>query len=126
MQIPTATYRIQFNPEFGFNDAAGIVGYLADLGITHLYASPLFKARQGSSHGYDGVDPNCLNPQLGTPADFEKLIGTLQGRAMGLLLDIVPNHMAYDADNRMLADVLENGPNSKYYGFFDIEWNHSD
>ena len=126
MNIPTATYRIQFNPDFGFNAAAGIVGYLADLGITHLYASPIFKARRDSSHGYDGVDPNRLNPQLGTSADFENLTRVLQGHDMGLLLDIVPNHMAYDADNRMLADVLENGSHSKYYRFFDIDWNHSD
>ena len=126
MQIPTATYRIQFNPGFGFNDAAGIVDYLADLGISHLYASPLFKARQGSSHGYDGVDPNRLNPQLGTSAEFGSLTRALQGRAMGLLLDIVPNHMAFDYDNRMLADVLENGPHSAYYRFFDIEWEHSE
>jgi (1->4)-alpha-D-glucan 1-alpha-D-glucosylmutase len=126
MQIPTATYRIQFNPGFGFNDAAGIVDYLADLGISHLYASPLFKARRGSSHGYDGVDPNRLNPQLGTSAEFGSLTRALQGRAMGLLLDIVPNHMAFDYDNRMLADVLEKGPHSKYYRFFDIEWDHRD
>ena len=126
MNIPTATYRMQFNPDFGFKDAAGIVGYLADLGISHLYASPIFKARQGSSHGYDGVDPNQLNPQLGTPAEFENLTRALQGRAMGLLLDIVPNHMAFDYGNRMLMDVLENGPHSKYYRFFDIDWDHRD
>ena len=114
MNIPTATYRIQFNPGFGFKDAVGTLGYLAELGITHLYASPLFKARRGSTHGYDGVDPNQLNPQLGTPADFENLSRALQGHAMGLLLDIVPNHMAFDYDNRMLMDVLENGPHSTY------------
>jgi (1->4)-alpha-D-glucan 1-alpha-D-glucosylmutase len=124
MQIPSATYRVQFNPAFGFKDAAGIVGYLADLGITHLYASPLFRACRGSTHGYDGVDPNRLNPQLGTPAEFENLCRTLQGHGMGLLLDIVPNHMAFDYDNRMLMDVLENGPHSAYHRFFDIEWDH--
>ncbi|MEJ2164334.1 MAG: malto-oligosyltrehalose synthase [Desulfobacterales bacterium] len=126
MQIPTATYRVQFTPDFGFKDAAGIVGYLANLGITHLYASPLFEARRGSTHGYDGVDPNRLNPQLGTPAEFENLCRTLQDHGMGLLLDIVPNHMAFDYDNRMLMDVLENGPHSTYYRFFDIDWDHRD
>ncbi len=126
MNIPTATYRIQFNPGFGFQDAAGIVGYLADLGISHLYASPIFKARKGSSHGYDGVDPNQLNPQLGGLPEFEKLRQVLQRHAMGWLQDIVPNHMAFDYDNRMLSDVLQNGPHSKYYRFFDIEWDHQD
>jgi len=126
MQIPTATYRIQFNPRFGFQDAAEIVGYLADLGISHLYASPIFKARKESSHGYDGVDPNQLNPQLGASAEFENLTGALQRHAMGWLQDIVPNHMAFDYDNRMLMDVLESGPHSIYYRFFDIEWDHCD
>jgi (1->4)-alpha-D-glucan 1-alpha-D-glucosylmutase len=126
MHIPTATYRLQFNPNFGFKEAAGIVGYLANLGISHLYASPIFKARQGSSHGYDGVDPTQLNPQLGTSVDFENLTRTMQGRAMGLLLDIVPNHMAYDYGNRLLMDVLENGPHSTYYRFFDIDWGYRD
>ena len=126
MNIPTATYRLQFNPGFGFRDAAKIVGYLADLGISHLYASPIFKARKGSSHGYDGVDPNQLNPQLGALTDFEKLTQVLQRHAMGWLQDIVPNHMAFDGDNPMLADVLENGPHSKYYLFFDIQWDHPD
>ncbi len=126
MNIPTATYRLQLSPGFGFNDAAAIVGYLADLGISHLYASPIFKARPGSPHGYDGVDPNQLNPQLGALTDFENLTQALQGHAMGWLLDIVPNHLAFDYDNRMLMDVLENGPHSKYYRFFDIEWDHHD
>jgi (1->4)-alpha-D-glucan 1-alpha-D-glucosylmutase len=126
MQIPTATYRLQLNPGFGFQDAAEIVGYLADLGISCVYASPIFKARQNSSHGYDGVDPNQLNPQLGGSTDFEMLTQTAQRHALGWLQDIVPNHMAFDYDNRLLMDVLENGPHSKYYRFFDIEWNHPD
>ena len=126
MDIPIATYRIQFNPSFGFKNAAEIVGYLADLGISHLYASPIFKARKDSPHGYDGVDPNRLNPQLGALTDFEALTQELQRHAMGWLQDIVPNHMAFDYDNRMLTDVLENGPHSRYYRFFDIEWNHPD
>ncbi len=126
MNIPTATYRLQFNPDFGFRDAAEIAGYLAQLGISSLYASPIFKARQDSLHGYDGVDPNQLNPQLGALADFEQLTQTLQRHSIGWLQDIVPNHMAFNYDNRMLMDVLENGPHSKYYRFFDIEWDHHD
>ena len=126
MNIPTATYRIQFNPDFGFKDAAEIVGYLTDLGISCLYASPIFKARKGSSHGYDGVDPNRLNPQLGALTEFENLRRVLQKHAMSWLQDIVPNHMAFDYDNRMLMDVLEKGPHSEYYRFFDIEWDHHD
>jgi len=126
MQIPTATYRVQFNPSFGFKDVAEIVNYLANLGVSHLYASPIFKARRNSSHGYDGADPNQLNPQLGTSAEFETLIDVLQGHGMGWLQDIAPNHMAFDYDNRMLMDVLENGPHSAFYRFFDIEWHHPD
>jgi len=126
MEIPTATYRIQFNPDFGFQNAIDIVPYLTELGISHIYASPIFKARKGSPHGYDGVDPNRLNPELGSSVDFEKLIEGLQKHGMGWLQDIVPNHLAFDYDNRMLMDVLENGSSSKYYTFFDIEWNHPD
>ncbi|MBW4574516.1 MAG: malto-oligosyltrehalose synthase [Aphanothece sp. CMT-3BRIN-NPC111] len=124
MRIPTATYRIQFNSDFGFDAAKKIVDYISELGISDLYASPIFKARAGSTHGYDIVDPNQLNPELGTTESFEALIGELQQRDMGWLQDIVPNHMAYDSQNQMLMDVLENGPDSDYLDFFDIEWNH--
>lgn len=122
MNIPRATYRLQFNPEFGFQQAGGIVSYLADLGISHIYASPIFKARQGSAHGYDAVDPNQLNPELGAWSDFTDLHRKLAQSNIGWLQDIVPNHMAFDGANRMLMDVLENGPFSRYYDFFDIEW----
>lgn len=123
MRIPTATYRIQFTSDFGFESAQRIVDYLAQLGISDLYASPIFKARAGSTHGYDVVDPTQLNPELGTPETFETLVETLQQQRMGWLQDIVPNHMAYDSDNPWLMDVLENGPNSKYVSYFDITWN---
>lgn len=124
MLIPVATYRIQFNPHFRFEDAKNIVSYLADLGISDLYASPIFKARKGSTHGYDVVNPNQINPELGTPADYEALIAELQKRGMGWLQDIVPNHMAYNSENPFLMDVLENGPDSEYFDFFDINWEH--
>lgn len=124
MRIPTATYRIQFNPSFNFAAAKKIVPYLAELGISDLYASPIFKARKGSTHGYDMVDPNQLNPALGTETEFDALIDELQQREMGWLQDIVPNHMAYDSQNQFLMDVLEHGPDSEYFSYFDINWEH--
>ncbi|MGV2828572.1 malto-oligosyltrehalose synthase [Myxosarcina sp. GI1(2024)] len=122
MRIPIATYRIQFNSEFNFDRAREIIDYLADLGISDLYASPIFKAREGSSHGYDVVDPTTINPELGTQEDFNQLIQELQVRQIGWLQDIVPNHMAYDSQNLWLIDVLENGIDSEFFNFFDINW----
>ncbi|MGH7824243.1 MAG: malto-oligosyltrehalose synthase [Candidatus Binatia bacterium] len=124
MSVPGATYRLQFTPEFGFSDAKNIVSYLHDLGITDLYASPIFYARPGSLHGYDVVDPNRLNPELGTAEDFESLVEEARRRGMGWLQDIVPNHMAYDGRNQMLMDVLESGQGSPFCDYFDIDWNH--
>jgi (1->4)-alpha-D-glucan 1-alpha-D-glucosylmutase len=124
MNRPTATYRIQFNPAFGFRDAEEIVPYLAELGITDLYASPIFKAGKGSLHGYDVVDPNVINSELGRRADLDRLSEALHGRQIGWIQDIVPNHMAYSYENQMLRDVLENGKASPYFHFFDIDWDH--
>lgn len=124
MRIPIATYRIQFNPSFTFGDAMEIVPYLADLGLSDIYASPIFKARKGSAHGYDVVDPNQLNPDLGGEEGFEALVKMAQKHGIGWLQDIIPNHMAFDYENGMLMDVLENGPDSKYFRFFDMEWDH--
>ncbi|MDF2387973.1 malto-oligosyltrehalose synthase [Nostoc ellipsosporum NOK] len=123
MRIPTITYRIQFTPEFGFEKAKAIAAYLADLGITDLYASPIFKARSGSTHGYDVVDAAQLNPELGTTEEFEALVSELQSLGMGWLQDIVPNHMAYSSENHYLMDVLEHGPDSGYTDYFDLGWN---
>ncbi|MBD2343974.1 malto-oligosyltrehalose synthase [Anabaena subtropica] len=123
MRIPKATYRIQFNPQFGFEDARAIASYLADLGVSDLYASPIFKARSGSTHGYDVVDATQLNPQLGTTAEFEGLVSELQSLSLGWLQDIVPNHMAYSNENLYLMDVLEHGPDSSYTDYFDVCWN---
>ncbi|MBH8563151.1 malto-oligosyltrehalose synthase [Nostoc sp. CENA67] len=123
MRIPTTTYRIQFTPEFGFENAKAIAAYLADLGITDLYASPIFKARSGSTHGYDVVDAAQLNPELGTTEEFEALVSELQSLGMGWLQDIVPNHMAYSSENHYLMDVLEHGPDSGYTDYFDLGWN---
>ena len=117
MNTPTATYRIQFNPAFGFRDAEEIVPYLAELGISDLYASPIFKAEKGSLHGYDVVDPNAINSELGTER-ISILSEALHGRQMGLIQDIVPNHMAYSYENKMLRDVLENGQGVAVLSFF--------
>lgn len=124
MRIPTSTYRLQFQSEFPFQSAQKIISYLAELGITDIYASPIFKARAGSTHGYDVVDPSQINPELGTPEDFEALISEIQKYDLGWVQDIVPNHMAYDSQNKWLMDVLENGAESDYADYFDIEWNH--
>ena len=124
MDIPIATYRLQFQPEFGFAAAADIIAYLSELGISHVYASPIFRARKGSLHGYDCVDFNALNAELGSPEDWQTLVDRLRAHEMGWLQDIVPNHMAFHADNRMLADVLENGSSSRFHDHFDICWNH--
>ncbi|MBD3887137.1 malto-oligosyltrehalose synthase [Phormidium tenue FACHB-886] len=123
MRIPITTYRIQFNSEFRFEDAKQIVDYLARLGISDLYASPIFKATAGSTHGYDVTDPTQLNPELGTQEDFDALVEQLQQHQMGWLQDIVPNHMSYSSQNEWLIDVLENGPSSRYVDYFDIAWN---
>ena len=123
-RIPVATYRIQFNPSFDFQAAKKIIPYLAELGISDIYASPIFKARKGSLHGYDVVDPCQINPELGGMKDFAELIRELKKYGMGWIQDIVPNHVAYDYENQMLMDVLENGESSKYLHFFDIEWDN--
>jgi len=124
-RIPVATYRIQFNHSFDFQAAREIIPYLSELGISDIYASPIFKARKGSTHGYDVVDPDQLNPELGDEQDFGELIRELKNYGMGWIQDIVPNHVAYDYENRMLMDVLENGECSEYRHFFDIEWDHA-
>lgn len=121
--IPLATYRVQLTSAFGFDEAAKIVPYLKQLGITHLYASPFLKARSGSTHGYDIVDHNALNPELGGEDAFNRLSATLKANDLGLILDFVPNHMGvHFADNAWWLDVLEWGPSSPYAAFFDIDW----
>src|SRR3984885_9483326 len=106
----SSTYRLQFNKDFTFQDAAKIVDYLSDLGITHVYASPILSARRGSTHGYDMIDPTRLNPELGTEADFAVFQDKLRERGLGLILDIVPNHMSASSENSWWMEVLENGP----------------
>jgi (1->4)-alpha-D-glucan 1-alpha-D-glucosylmutase len=121
--IPSATYRLQLNRDFTFAQATDVVPYLADLGVSHLYLSPCLKARPGSMHGYDIVDHNSFNPEIGTAEDFNQLVDALHDRDMGIILDIVPNHMGImGSDNAWWLDVLENGEASAYAGFFDIDW----
>jgi len=121
--IPRATYRLQFNHLFTFNDAARIVPYLARLGISHIYASPILKARPGSMHGYDVVDHAQLNPELGTREDFDRFVQTLHEHGLGLIVDIVPNHLGVMGnDNEWWLDVLENGPAARCAFHFDIDW----
>jgi (1->4)-alpha-D-glucan 1-alpha-D-glucosylmutase len=121
--IPLATYRLQLNRDFTFAQATAIVPYLSALGISHCYVSPLLKARAGSMHGYDIVDHNSLNPEIGSPEDFDRFVNTLHEHGMGLLLDIVPNHMGVMGnDNAWWLDVLENGESSVYASYFDIDW----
>jgi (1->4)-alpha-D-glucan 1-alpha-D-glucosylmutase len=120
-----ATYRLQFNRDCTFADAGALVDYLADLGVSHLYASPFLEARPGSTHGYDIIDHNQINPEIGTLDDLRALVERLQRRGMGLILDFVPNHMGVGPDNAWWLDVLEWGRVSPYAEFFDINWQGS-
>lgn len=126
MHIPSSTYRIQISPHFGFSSVLDILPYLSDLGIGAIYASPVFRARPWSLHGYDIVDPNALNPELGTVEDFDHLMSEVNRRGLGWIQDIVPNHMAYHHDNHMLVDALRRGLDSVYYHHFDIDWDYPD
>lgn len=122
-RIPIATYRLQFNGSFGFSDARQLIPYLQELGISDIYASPYLKARQGSLHGYDIVDPTRLNPEVGSEAEYDGMADELHSRGMGQLLDIVPNHMCIESnDNAWWMDLLENGPSSVHSDFFDVDW----
>lgn len=122
-RIPVATYRLQLNRAFTFQDVSRLIPYLTDLGITDLYCSPYFRAVPGSLHGYDVVDPTMLNPEIGTEEDYRAMIDELHRHGMGHLLDVVPNHMGITFQiNQWWRDVLENGPSSPYASFFDIDW----
>ena len=127
MQIPRATYRLQFNEHFRLTDALALVPYFHELGISHIYASPLFKAAPHSNHGYDVCNFKQLNPEIGTETDLKKLAAGLHDRKMGIILDIVPNHMGIASpENLLWWDVLKNGRASKFAKHFDIDWNSKD
>ena len=122
-RVPLSTYRVQFHAGFTFDQATAVVPYLHAMGVSHLYASPYLKARAGSTHGYDIVDHNALNPEVGDEAQFDRMCETLRNHGMRQMLDIVPNHMGVlEADNAWWLDVLENGPAAVHAGFFDIDW----
>ena len=121
-RLPRATYRIQFGPHMTFQGALELVDYLHELGVSDLYVSPVFKPRSISTHGYDVVDYNEFNPKLGTAEEFDMLAAAMRERGMGILLDIVPNHMGVNTENVWWMDVLKHGPSSVYADYFDIDW----
>ena len=121
--FPLATYRLQMHRGFTFADATRTVPYLQGLGITDCYLSPISKAAPGSDHGYDVIDPVVLNPELGNEQEFVEFVRTVRAHGMGLVLDVVPNHVGIGKTlNRWWRDVLENGPGSRYATAFDIDW----
>lgn len=122
MTTPRATYRLQLNQHFTLEDAERLVPYLKQLGIDTLYLSPIFQARKGSQHGYDVTDPNAVNPELGGNPALDHLLESLKTHHMGVILDVVPNHMAADRDNRWWWDLLVHGKASPVASFFDIDW----
>jgi (1->4)-alpha-D-glucan 1-alpha-D-glucosylmutase len=124
---PRATMRLQLHKGFTFADASALVPYLVDLGVSHVYSSPILTARAGSMHGYDVVDPTSVNPELGGEQGFRDFVTVLRGAGLGLIVDIVPNHMAVGgSDNPWWTDVLRNGRTSRYADFFDIDWDTTD
>ncbi|RKR87918.1 (1-_4)-alpha-D-glucan 1-alpha-D-glucosylmutase [Micromonospora pisi] len=120
----TATYRVQVRPGFDLDATAGLTGYLASLGVTHLYSAPLLTAAPGSAHGYDVVDPRAVNPELGGEAARRRLVQALRAVGLGLVVDIVPNHagVAVPVANPAWWDVLRRGRSSPYAAWFDIDW----
>jgi len=121
-RIPSATYRLQFNKTFTFQQAREILDYLRELGISDVYASPLFQAGPESTHGYDTCSFGKINPNIGSDEDFDRFTSDLKERGLGLLLDLVPNHMSATLSNAWWFDVLENGRESRYGNFFDVNW----
>ena len=122
-RIPRSTYRLQLGSDLTLDQVVGLLPYLQSLGISDLYLSPLFRARAESSHGYDVVDHGTIDPAIGDLAAFERLANAARKAGMGILLDVVPNHMGInDPGNVWWLDVLENGEGSYFADFFDIEW----
>jgi (1->4)-alpha-D-glucan 1-alpha-D-glucosylmutase len=122
IRIPGSTYRLQLHKDFTFDDAAGIAEYLHELGVSHVYCSPYLQAAPGSTHGYDVVDHQTVNKELGGAAAHQRFCTRLGEVGLGQVLDIVPNHMSLGKENRYWWDVLENGTSSRYASFFDIDW----
>ncbi|MFZ2956681.1 MAG: malto-oligosyltrehalose synthase [Candidatus Ozemobacteraceae bacterium] len=125
MTMPSATYRIQLQPAFPFRALEEILPYLSELGISHIYASPIFQARKGSTHGYDVTDPNRINPELGGIDEFYHVLERAKSHHLGWIQDIVPNHMAFHGQNVMLMDIFELGMSSAHHDVFDVDWEHT-
>ena len=126
MKNPISTYRFQFNKDFTLKDAEKLIPYLQKSGIKTIYASPVFEAVKGSTHGYDVTNPLRINPEIGTDQDFKNLVEKLHEKGMDWVQDIVPNHMAFSPENPWIYDILEKGKDSAYYDFFDILEDHPD
>ena len=122
MILPRATIRLQLHRGFTFDNAAALAPYFAALGVSHLYLSPILTARAGSMHGYDVVDPTRVNPELGGEEAFRRLVQEARRNGLGIIVDIVPNHMAIGSDNRWWMDVLARGRESRFAKYFDIDW----
>ncbi|SEJ81674.1 4-alpha-glucanotransferase/malto-oligosyltrehalose synthase,TIGR02401 [Dyadobacter sp. SG02] len=123
MNNPVSTYRLQFHKAFTFQDFEYLIPYFRKLGVGTIYASPVLAATTGSTHGYDGIDPGKINPEIGTLDQLHDLTARLRESGIGWLQDIVPNHMAFHPENPWLMDVLEKGRQSVFAGYFDIAWN---
>ncbi len=125
-RTPSSSYRLQLHAGFTFDDASRVAGYLKDLGISHVYCSPYLQAAKGSLHGYDVVDHQRVNVEIGGEEGHARFCGALKALDMGQVLDIVPNHMATGPENKYWWDVLENGPSSRFAEWFDIDWNSAE
>ena len=125
-RVPTSTYRLQLHANFTFDDAAKVAPYLKELGVSHIYCSPYLQAAPGSMHGYDVVDHQRVNEELGGEEGHQRFCARLAELGLGQVLDIVPNHMATGAGNQNWWDVLENGPSSRFATWFDIDWHSSE
>ena len=125
-RTPCSTYRLQLHAGFSFEDARCIAGYLKELGVSHVYCSPYLQAAPGSMHGYNVVDPERVNEELGGEEGHRRFCNRLRELGLGQVLDIVPNHMAIGPENRYWWDVLENGPSSRFATWFDIDWHSAE
>jgi (1->4)-alpha-D-glucan 1-alpha-D-glucosylmutase len=125
-RIPSSSYRLQLHAGFTFDDASRVAGYLKDLGVSHVYCSPYLQSARGSLHGYDVVDHQKVDPEIGGEAGHARFCDALKALDLGQVLDIVPNHMATGLENRYWWDVLENGRSSRFAEWFDIDWNSAE
>lgn len=126
MHIPASTYRLQLSPAFTFDDLSKMVDYLEEFQISTVYAAPFFQSREGSMHGYDVIDPFKINDAIGDLETFREISANLKQKGISWLQDIVPNHMANHPSNPWIFSILEHGPLSEFYRYFDIDWNYKE